>query len=277
MADPLLLDPIWLAGFALALLATGAFAGLLAGLLGVGGGIVIVPVLYHLFTALGIDEAVRMHVAVATSLATIVPTSLVSARAHHGRGAVDPALLKRWGPALLLGVVAGSALGGQAKGAALTAIFGAVALLVSANMAFGREGASLRDGLPGRAAQAAIAFVIGGFSTVMGIGGGTLSVPVLSLFRYPIRRAVGTAAAIGVVISVPGALLFGAAGLGEAGRPPGSLGYVNLLGFAAIVPTTMLLAPHGARLAHSIGTLWLRRAFAFFLFATALRMLGSLL
>lgn len=271
----LLNDPGWAVAFAAGLLVAGAVAGVLAGLLGVGGGIVVVPVLFHVFTALGIPEAVKMHLAVGTSLATIIPTSIVSARAHRKRGGVDVALLRLWGPWVLLGVLGGATLANAAKGATLTAVFAVVALAVAANMAFRPEGRALAAGLPGASAQRAIAVVIGGFSALMGIGGGTLGVPVLSAFGYPIRRAVGTAAAIGLIVSVPGAAGFVWAGLGAPGLPPGSLGYVNLVGVALIVPTTMLAAPLGAHLAHSIGTAGLRKAFALFLFLTSLRMLAS--
>lgn len=269
-------DPWFLAALVAALLGTGVVAGVLAGLLGVGGGIVIVPMLYHLFTLLGVDEAVRMHVAVGTSLATIIPTSISSIRAHHRRGSVDVALLKRWGPAVFAGVVAGTVVGTGVKGAVLTGVFAVVALLVAANMAFRKEGWTLRDHLPSRPVQAVLGVLIGGISVMMGIGGGTLSVPILSAFAYPIRRAVGTAAALGLIIGVPGAIGFLASGLGAEGLPPGTFGYVNLIGFALIVPCTVLAAPLGARIAHAIDPRKLRAAFAVFLFLTAARMIYGL-
>jgi uncharacterized membrane protein YfcA len=262
----------WLLGLALSLLATGMVAGILAGLLGVGGGIVIVPVLYHLFTLLQVDDAVRMHMAVGTSLATIIPTSIMSARAHYRKGAMDLALLRSLGPAVLVGAVVGGFLGSLFGGDVLGFIFAAIALVVAANMAFRAEGASLAKDLPGRIGRSAMGVGIGSISAVMGIGGGTLGVPVLSAFNFPIRRAVGTASALGLLIGVPGAAGFVLAGLGVAERPPGSLGYVNLIGFLLIVPLTMRMAPVGANLAHRINPVWLRRAFAIFLAATALRM-----
>lgn len=268
--------PADIAALVAVLLATGIVAGVLAGLLGVGGGIVIVPMLFHLFTLLGVDDSVRMHVAVGTSLATIIPTSISSIRSHMARGSVDVSLLKRWGPWVFLGVLAGTALGGAVKGSVLTGVFAAVGLLVAANMAFRKEGWTLRESLPGRAAQGVMATVIGLISVMMGIGGGTLSVPTLSAFAYPIRRAVGTASAIGLIIGVPGALGFLAAGWGAEGLPPGTVGYVNLIGFALIVPCTVLAAPWGARIAHTINPRKLRLAFAVFLFATAVRMIWSL-
>jgi uncharacterized membrane protein YfcA len=260
------LDYGWLAALSLALLGTGVIAGLLAGLLGVGGGIVIVPVLFQMFSFLDIDPSVRMHLAVGTSLATIIPTSIVSARAHHRRGAVDIDLLKSWGPAVLIGVLIGTAIGGYVKGQVLTGVFAVVALAVAANMAFRPEGSTVSDHLPGGVWKHAIGVVIGVFSAMMGIGGGTLSVPILGAFSYPIRRAVGTAAAIGLIIGVPGAAGFVFAGLG----------YVNLIGFALIVPTTMVAAPFGAKIAHTINPGVLRKAFALFLFLTSLRMIYGL-
>ncbi|MGF1641360.1 MAG: sulfite exporter TauE/SafE family protein [Rhodospirillales bacterium] len=270
------LDYGWLAALAAALLATGGLAGVLAGLLGVGGGIVIVPVLFHLFSLLGIDPAVQMHLAVGTSLATIVPTSIVSARAHHRRDAVDFALLRSWGPAVFVGVLVGTAVGGLVNGEVLTGVFAVVALAVAANMAFRPEGSVVADRLPGGGWPHAIGGIVGAVSAMMGIGGGTLSVPILSAFSYPIRRAVGTAAAIGLIIAVPGAVGFVVAGLDVPARPPASLGYVNLIGFAVIVPATILAAPFGARIAHAINPNALRKAFALFLFLTALRMFARL-
>jgi uncharacterized membrane protein YfcA len=259
-----------------ALLGTGIVAGLLAGLLGVGGGIVIVPVLFHLFSALDVDASVRMHVAVGTSLATIVPTSIVSAAAHRRRDAVDLPLLRTLGPAVFAGVIAGTAVAASVRGILLTAIFGVLALAVAANMALRPEELHLRDTLPGRPALDLIGGLIGAFSAMMGIGGGTFSVPVLVACAYPIRKAVGTASAIGLIIGVPGAIGFVVAGLEVPARPPFSFGYVNLLGFALIVPATILAAPWGVRLAHAIRPVMLRRAFALFLFLTSLRMLSGL-
>ncbi|AGY92078.1 hypothetical protein SPICUR_05520 [Spiribacter curvatus] len=269
--------PAWLFGLALALLATGIIAGVMAGLLGVGGGIVIVPVLYHLFTLLDIDPAVRMHLAVGTSLATIIPTSIVSARSHHRRGAMDIELLRTLAPAVLAGAVIGGLFGSLLEGAVLSAIFALVALAVAANMAMRSEGTTLAATLPTRGLQRLLGAGIGSVSAVMGIGGGTLGVPILSAFNYPIRRAVGTASALGVIIGVPGALGFLIAGLGLPDRPPGSIGYINLVGFALIVPLTMKTAPLGAKLAHRINPRWLRLAFAGFLALTAARMFFDLL
>lgn len=266
-----------LALLAAALLATGLVAGIVAGLLGVGGGIVIVPVLYYMFTALKIDQSVLMHVAVGTSLATILATGTSSARAHWKRGSVDLDLLKRWWWAIGLGVIAGATLAGNISGGSLTLIFGIVALAVSANMLFRKDGAALAEKLPGSPVKELIGFVIGGISVMMGIGGGTLGVPTLTLFNYPIRKAVGTAAAIGLIIAVPGTLLSIYFGMGEPGRPPFSFGFVNLIGFLLIIPASTLAAPLGAKIAHAIDPSRLKLVFALFLGFTGLRMIYGVL
>lgn len=255
---------------------TGIVAGILAGLLGVGGGIVIVPVLYHVFSGIGIDEAVRMHLAVGTSLATIVATSMRSMRAHRAKGAVDADLLRGLALPIIAGVVLGSLIAGGVDGGALMAVFASVALIVAIHMAFGRESWRIADDFPAGFTRAAIGAVIGLISVLMGIGGGTLGVPILNLYNIPIHRAVGTATGFGLIIAVPGTIAMMMNGWGAPGLPPFSLGYVNLIGFALIVPTTILAAPWGARIAHAISRPALRRAFAVFLALTSLRMMGDL-
>lgn len=262
--------------FAVGLLATGIIAGVMAGLLGVGGGIVIVPVLFHIFTTLGIDESIRMHLAVGTSLGTIIPTSIRSVRAHHKKGAVDWALLKRWALPMLFGVVVGTVLASYVNGQVLTGIFAAFAIIIAANLAFGREEWRLGDELPSIPVQSGIAAVIGGLSSMMGIGGGTFGVTTMTLFGRPIHKAVATSAGLGLIISVPGAIGFLVSGWTVQGLPPFSIGYVNLIGLALIVPMTVLAAPWGAALAHKISRKTLARAFAFFLLATSIKMMMGL-
>jgi uncharacterized membrane protein YfcA len=266
-------DAATLLPLAAALVAAGLAAGLLAGLLGVGGGIVVVPVLFHLFTGFGFSESVSMLMAVGTSLGAMVPTSLSSARSHFKRGAVDGALVRRWGAAIVLGVVAGTLIASTVRGQVLTIVFGVVTLLVAFNLALRGEGRAIWPTLPKGAPLQAVAFSIGVISSLMGIGGGMLSVPVMSACSYPMRKAVATAAMTGVLIALPGAAGFVLAGLGQPGRPPLSLGYVNLIGFALMVPATVLAAPWGARLAHTLDPRWLRWSFVVFLVATAIRML----
>ncbi|MCD1626031.1 sulfite exporter TauE/SafE family protein [Seohaeicola saemankumensis] len=254
-----------------------AFAGILAGLLGVGGGIVIVPVLFWVFTFIQFDPALAMPLAVATSLATIIATALSSARAHHKRGAVDMLLVKRWGPWMAAGALLGGAVAGLVDGTALLLVFGIVGLAVSVNLARPKT-LVLSDDLPrGKAAQPALAGLIGTVSAMMGIGGGTLGVPVLTACSVPVHRAVGTAAAFGLIIAVPAVIALIIAGLGVEGRPPLSLGYVNLVAAALILPISTTLAPRGAQLAHALDAKWVKRAFAVFLAITSLRMLWTAL
>ncbi|WP_112322130.1 sulfite exporter TauE/SafE family protein [Oceanibium sediminis] len=261
-----------------ALAATGLVAGVLAGLLGVGGGIVIVPVLFYIFTAMQVDPGVIMHLAVGTSLATIIPTSIRSVMSHHKKGSVDPALLRKWALPMLVGVLLGTAFASVVSSAALTLVFATIALIVSLHMALGKVERTLADELPSGPAGGAVAGGIGAFSAMMGIGGGTLGVPILTLFSYPIHKAVGTAAGFGLIISVPGAIGFVLAGLGDPSRPEGLLavGYVSLLAFVLIVPATVLATPYGVKLAHVLSKTALRRAFAVFLGFTAIRMFASL-
>ena len=266
-----------LAVLAGSLIAAGVVAGILAGLLGIGGGIVLVPVLFQVFTFLDVPEAIRMQLAVGTSLATIIATSISSMRSHHKRGAVDWSLLSRWGPAVAVGVICGTIIAGSVHGDVLTAVFGTVAALVAVHMAIGSDRLKLADRLPGEPIRSGTGVVIGTISSMMGIGGATLSVPTLVMCSYPIRRAVGTASAIGLVIAVPGAIGFMIAGWGVAALPVASLGFVNLLGFALIIPATVLSAPLGARLAHGIPPRLLRIAFGVFLALTSARMFYSFL
>ena len=260
----------------LAMMGTGVFAGLLAGLLGVGGGIVIVPVLYFLFQALGVSAQTSMVVATATSLATIVPTSISSIRAHHAKGNVDWSLLKAWALFILIGVLIGSFLVTRIDGDWLTIMFGVIACLSAINM-FVNKKPSLTEQLPGRLGQSTMATLIGLFSSMVGIGGGTLTVPTLTFCNYPAHRAVGTAAAVGLIISLPAALMLMSAGQPPADAPFGTFGLVNLVGFACIVPLTVLLAPVGASLAARLNAAILKKIFAVVLIITGLRMLAQVL
>jgi uncharacterized membrane protein YfcA len=251
-------------------------AGTIAGLLGVGGGIVLVPVMFWLFTFIDFPEAIAAHMAVATSLATIVFTSISSMRAHHQRGAVDFNLLKRWGPALAIGALAGGLAARFFDGDVLTGVFGAVGLLVAVNLAIPKT-LVIAPQLPHPAIQGAMGIVIGFISSLMGIGGGTLGVPTLAAFSYPIHKAVGTAAAFGFVIALPAAIGFIISGWDVPGRPPLSLGYVSLAAALIILPFTIGFAPLGARLAHALEPIWVKRAFSLFLALTAIKMIHSTL
>lgn len=257
----------------LALAGTGIFAGLLAGLLGVGGGIVIVPVLYFLFQRFGVSPHSAMMIATATSLATIIPTSISSIRAHKIKGNVDFDLLKAWALFILLGVIIGSSVVTYIGGQWLSALFGVVASLSALNMLFRTGKSALTQQLPGRLGQRLMAWCIGFFSSMVGIGGGTLTVPMLTACNYPAHKAVGTAAAIGLLISLPAALTMLILGHTPDDAPYATFGLVNLLGFVCIVPLTVLFAPLGAKLATVMDANLLKKIFAVVLLITGLRML----
>jgi len=261
----------------LALMVTGVFAGVLAGLLGVGGGIVIVPVLYFLFQQFGMEPHSAITVATGTSLATIIPTSLSSIRAHLAKGNVDLELLKRLALAIFAGVMVGGLLAARVGGSWLTALFGSLALLVAANMLLRAKAKPLAESLPGRFGQSVLGGLIGSVSVMVGIGGGTMSVPILTACNYPAHRAVGTAAAIGLIISLPGALTMLLTGVTPQDAPLGTFGLVNLVGFACIVPMTVLFAPVGATLASKLESTKLKRVFAVVLAITGTRMLLSVI
>lgn len=259
-----------------ALVATGAFAGILAGLLGVGGGIVIVPVLFFLFQSVGVSPETAMVVATATSLATIVPTSISSIRSHKKKGNVDFKLLKQWSAFILIGVLAGSWLVTRVNGNWLAVLFGLIATLCALNMLFRTGKSALFQQLPGNTGQTVMGTSIGFFSSMVGIGGGTISVPLLTLYNYPAHKAVGTAAAIGLVISLPGAFTMLILGSTPTDAPAGTFGLVNLVGFFCIVPLTVLFAPIGASLAAKLDAAKLKKVFAVVLLITGLRMLAQL-
>jgi uncharacterized membrane protein YfcA len=259
----------------LALAGTGALAGVMAGLLGVGGGIVIVPVLYHLLQLAGVGPGSAALMATGTSLATIVPTSLSSLRAHHRRGNVDWALLRRWTPWMVAGVLIGGLVATRAGGGTVALVFGFVALAVAANLLFRADAAPLAPDLPAAPVQGLLAGAVGFVSVLMGIGGGTLGVPILTAFGRAAHRAVGTAAAFGLVIAVPGALTMLLGGRAPADALPGTVGYVNLPGFALIVPLTVLCAPLGVRVGAALEGRRLKQVFAVFLILSGLRMISQ--
>lgn len=264
-----------LISLAVGLLFTGAVAGVLAGLLGVGGGIVIVPVLFWLLEYLDFPASVAMHMAVGTSLATIIPTSISSARLHHSRGAIDTDLLKRWAPF----VAAGAALGGWSamymSSQALTAVFAVIAFLVAVNMLLPKQIVLAKQLPESRMANTGIGAVIGFFSSLMGIGGGTLSVPTLAMFSFPVHRAVGTASAFGFVIALPAVLGFINAGWGAEDRPPWSLGYVSIPAAVLLFSASVFTAPVGGKIAHRLDAKKLRWAFALFLMLSAAKMAST--
>ncbi|MBB4844843.1 putative membrane protein YfcA [Paucibacter oligotrophus] len=267
-------------------LALGALAGVLAGLLGVGGGIVIVPLLLLIFGGLPWGEAQAAslapiaHMALGTSLASIVFTSVASVRAHHRRGAVDWPLVRRMSPGLVLGTLAGSWLAGQLSTPWLKSLFVAFAFYVGIQMLLNYRPAPGRE-LPGPLGLHAAGGGIGVFSALVGIGGGSLAVPLMSWCNVPLHRAIASSAAMGFPIALAGALGFIVNGLlAQAGGqvlPPLSLGYVYLPALAAIALGSVLTAPLGARLAHALPVARLKRLFALLLLLLGTRILWSLL
>ncbi len=258
----------------LVLVSCGLVGGFAAGLLGVGGGIVTVPVLEYALRFADIPPQYRMHVAVATSLAAIIPTSITSARMHHVRGAVDWELVRRWGAPMLVAAFIGSLLAARAPLALLAGIFGVVALGVAAKMLLPLDDWRLGSRVPQGPLGAAAPALIGGVSAVMGIGAGTLAVPALNLCGYSIHRAVGTAAFFGLLISVPGTAGYLLA-RPDASLPWLTVGFVSFAGLAIIGPGSILTATWGARVAHHLSRRTLSLAFGVFLLIVGARMLST--
>ena len=260
------------ASLIIAMLVTGAVGGVLAGLLGIGGGIVIVPMLEFALGFIGVDVSVRMHIAVATSLATIVPTSISSARAHYGRDAIDFAIVRYWWPWIAIGAVAGIVIAANVGGDFLAAVFAVVALAVATKMMLPLDDTNLAPDIPRGLFGPVIPFVTGAVSTLMGIGGGTLSVTAMTLSGKPIHRAVGTASLLGLVIALPATIGYMISGWGNPLLPAGSIGFVSLPGFLLIAVTTVMFAPLGAKIAHALPRRHLSLLFGLFLLLVVVRM-----
>ena len=250
----------------LALLAAGLFAGFAAGLFGIGGGFVVVPAMVALLPLLGGVQAEYTHVAIGTSFATIVITSLRSTLAHAKRGAVDFDILKTWAPWIVLGVGIGVWLARMLSGQALTLIFAGGIALMAINFLVPRLARrQVRDTMPTGVARAAIAGTLGLFSSLLGIGGGTVAVIVMTLCGRSIHKAIATAAGFGFVIAVPGTVGWMLIGLGKPGLPVGSIGYVNVLGAGVITSMSILTAPLGVAAAHALPPEPLKRIFGVYL------------
>jgi uncharacterized membrane protein YfcA len=262
---------------AVALGVTGVVAGLLAGVFGIVGGGIIVPVLYQALVILGFSNTVTMHVAVGSSLAFIIPTSIRSFQAHRARGAVDMGLLKSWLLPVPLGVVAASFIAAQVSGAGLRLIFAAISLLVGVRLLFNRVSWRLGSDLPGGFVRAPAGFVIGVLSTLMGVGGGVMASTFMTVYGRPIHQAVATAAGVGVLIAIPGTIGYVLAGWGADDLPPFSLGYVNLLAVALVLPLSFVMAPLGVRIAHALSRRQLEVSFGVFLILMSARFAWSLL
>ncbi|MEM9668746.1 MAG: sulfite exporter TauE/SafE family protein [Pseudomonadota bacterium] len=253
------------------LTAAGIFAGFVAGLFGIGGGFVVVPALLLVFSVFGVDPEMVTHVAIGTSLATIIVTSLRSVSAHHKRGAVDFAIIRDWTPGLVIGVIVGLILANFMDGRSLKWIFSIGVFLMGIHFIkpLYVPKPTEESRMPEGGALWSISSFLGGFSALLGIGGGTIAVLVMTACGRPIHRAIATAAGFGTVIALPGAIGFALLGLGESGLPVGSVGYVNIIAFAAITAMSFLTAPLGARAAHSLDAVALKRVFGVYLIVTS--------
>lgn len=262
---------------ALALSGAGLATGFIAGLLGIGGGGILVPVLFEVFTWLGVDPAVRMHLTIGTGLAVIVPTSARSFMAHNARGTVDNALVRRLSPWIAAGVVIGVVSAASFKGVVLQVIWVVFTSVMVAKLVFGSAEWRLGNEIPTHKGPDLYAAVVGGISAIMSVGGAVYFILLMTLYGRTLHQAVATSAAFGLAIALPGAIGFVWAGWGASGMPPGTIGYVNLLGAALIIPASVLAAPWGARLTHRLKKRTLELALAGFLTVAILRLLISLL
>jgi uncharacterized membrane protein YfcA len=262
--------------FILPLAIAGMGAGFLAGLLGIGGGIVTIPVLFLAFRKIGVPEEHLMHVAIATSLVTIIFTNMSSVLAHHRRGGVDWAVVRDWWWVVGLGAVAGSQFAAQLKTVQLVYFFAGLSLLVALRMVLRLDRFSLGTALPDGAGRFVPPGLIGFFSAVMGIGGGSLSVPYMTLYGVPIHRAVGTAALLGLVISVAGGAGYLAGGWGKEELPAGMAGFIHLPSVLVMALAAVLMAPIGARVAHRLPKTVLSIVFGLFLLVATVRMITAI-
>ncbi|WP_306225945.1 sulfite exporter TauE/SafE family protein [Bosea beijingensis] len=269
-----------LAFLAVSLVLAGAVTGLLAGVFGVGGGAVIVPVLYEIFRVIGVAEEVRMPLSVGTSLAIIIPTSIRSFNAHRAKGLVDLSILKVWAVPVIVGVLAGSWIARFAPADLFKIVFVAVATISALRLLFAADRWKFGEDMPGKPLMVAYGGLIGVLSALMGIGGGQLSSLFMTFYGRPIHQAVATSSGLGVLISIPGALGFIYAGWPQMALgtlPPLSLGYVSLIGMILFIPTSIWTAPIGARLAHRLSKRRLEIAFGLFLLVVASRFVWSLI
>lgn len=262
---------------AAALAAAGFVSGFLAGLLGIGGGAVVVLTLYEAMRLLGVDEAVRLHIATGTGLAIIAPTTLRSFLAHKARGYADIAFVKRMAVPVVIGVLLGALVARHSGGTFLKCVWIVMGTLLAIRMYLGRDDWRLGSDIPKSLAVEAYGVAIGAISVLMSIGGGAYVVILMTLYGRPIHQAVATSSGFGPLIAIPGLLGFMWAGWGVPGLPPGNIGYVSLLGAALAIPTGLLAAPLGARVSHGLSKRGLELAFAVFMTFVVLRFLVSLL
>lgn len=265
-----------IAWFVLAICGAGVVSGLLAGAFGVGGGAILVPVFYQVFGLLGVDEAVRMHLSVGSSLAIIVPTSLRSYFSHRARGAVDDELLRSFAVSVPAGTILASLSAANISSQELRILFTAFAFIFGLKLLFNRESWRLGTTIPGNPIRSIFGVGLGFFSTLLGIGGGILNNTFMTLHGRAIHQAVATSSGVGVLIAIPGTLGYIWAGWGNPLLPVASTGFVNWIAVALIIPIALIVTPWGVRLAHSLGKRQLEVAFGVFCLAIALRFLVSL-
>ena len=279
------LNPVELAELALMLVGVGALSGFFAGIFGIGGGAILVPVFYECFRLAGVPLEVRMPLCIGTSLAIIIPTSISSFRAHYRRGAVDISILKRWWLPILLGVATGSVTARFAPERLFKIVFVMVAWSAAARLLLARESWKFGDELPKGVLMRVYGFFVGLLSTLMGIGGGLFANLLMTFYGRPIHQAVATSSALAVLISIPGALGYVYAGWPAAAHYPDvaalqlpfALGYVSLIGALLVMPTTLITAPLGVRVAHALSKRALEMAFGSYLFIVGGRFVISLL
>jgi uncharacterized membrane protein YfcA len=259
------------------IIVAGVITGVLAGLFGIGGGALIVPVLYEVFRVLGVPDEVRFQLCVGTSIAIIVPTNVLSFRIHRDKGAVMMDVVRQWAVPAVVGVAAGSAIAGFASAAVLKLAFVLVGSVIALKLLIGRDSWRLADDLPGRAAMTGYGFFVGLCASLMGISGGSVANMILTLHGRSIHSAVATSAALGVPITIAGTIGYVIAGLPhQALLPPFSVGFVSLIGFALMAPVSSFTAPYGARLAHALSKRSLEIAFGCFLLIVCVRFIVSL-
>jgi uncharacterized membrane protein YfcA len=278
------LNPAELVELALMLVAVGALSGFFAGIFGIGGGAVLVPVFYECFRLAGVPLEVRMPLCIGTSLAIIIPTSIRSFRAHYARGAVDMDILKSWWLPIVIGVVAGSVTARYAPERLFKIVFVMVAWSAAARLLLARDSWKFGDDVPKGLLMRFYGFVVGLLSTLMGVGGGLFSNLLMTFYGRPIHQAVATSSALAVLISIPGALGYIYAGWPAAARYPDvaalqlpfAIGYVSLIGAVLVMPTSLLTAPLGVRAAHALSKRRLEMAFGCYLFIVGSRFVISL-
>ncbi len=266
-----------IAGFASAVAAAGVVSGLLAGIFGIGGGAVLVPVFYQVFGLLDVDESVRMHLSVGSSLAIIIPTSLRSFFGHKARGFVDMDVLRSFALPVPAGVVLASLVAAYISSEGLRIIFAVLALLVGLRLLFNRDNWRLGTELPENLPRAAVGVVIGFFSTLMGIGGGVMNNTFMTLYGRGMLQAVATSAGVGVLIAIPGTIGYIWAGWGNPLLPPASTGYINWIAVALVIPIALTVTPYGVRIAHWLNKRHLEIGFGLFCLLVSARFIFSLL